>query len=117
MVTWCHFGTGLSTGFGPGPRFHKDCGAPISDPARFQVIFQTGRVGDRRSGGRVRLRLFERVADPLAEVTRLRCATARRLEEPRYGRRGREQSRPRFLLDSGCTGGQPQRVDSPDAVE
>ena len=27
-------------------------GAPISDPARFRMNFNTGRVGDRRSGGR-----------------------------------------------------------------
>src|SRR5450756_841231 len=37
-------------------RFHRDCGAPIANPARIRVIFQTGRVGDRRSGGSVRMR-------------------------------------------------------------
>jgi len=35
-------------------RNDRRCGAPISDPARFPVLFDTCRVGDRRSGAAAR---------------------------------------------------------------
>src|SRR5439155_19230673 len=42
---------------GTEPRLDWHCGAPISDPARFGALLNTCRIGDRRSGGSVWIRL------------------------------------------------------------
>ena len=46
------------------PRLVWHRGAPISDPARFGVLLNTCRVGDRRSGGSVKKILTPGAAAP-----------------------------------------------------